>query len=157
MDVRAPPNHDKARLIHPLLPFCPFLLPFSHRAHCSPHSFSSSALPHVCGGRVMKLQVCLIEGCVHWGGPRLSRSDHFTGYLFSLCLLLASAFLQSSPNWSSHVPANTMQWIVSPSFHFSPSLSPSLLPLYSCLIVDCSRDCGPWIAGIKTKAKLCPH
>lgn len=116
---------------HPPIPL--LFLPFSHRAHCFPHSFSSSALPHV--WRSCKVTSDSRPLCIEGGGTSSSRSDHFTGSS-SLCLFSASTFLQSSPNWSNHVPANTMQRIVSPpSLRFFPPslpLSATSVFLFNC-------------------------
>ncbi len=123
----------KTKPVTPFLPFCPSVLPFSHWAHCFPHSFSS-ALSHVCGRVWWSCQYV-------WFKARCIEGNlvfHFTGHLFSLCLFWASAFLQSSPNWSNHVPANTMRWIVSPSFHFflPLSLSPTSVFLFNCWLFE---------------------
>lgn len=79
-----------------------------------------------------------------------SFNDHFSGCTSCPLPLFSLSFSVNQPKPLCPCANNTMQWIVFPSFHFFPL--PSLLPQYSCLIVNCSS--AGWIAAIKTK--LCP-
>lgn len=124
-------------------------------AHCFPHPFSSSALPHVCGGvwwgcKYVWLKTLCNEGTSSFRVWSFHRLPLFPLPLFSPRFPAIQPKLVQ-PCAGKHNAMNCF-----PFLSFFPSLSPSLLPLYSCLIVDCSRDCIPWIAGFKTKAKLCP-
>lgn len=129
----------------------PSFLPFSHRTHCSPHPSSSSALPHVCDEVAsVWFRALRTEGTSSFKVRSFHRLPLLPLPLFSLCFPAIQPKLVQ-PCAGKHNAMNCF-----PFLSFIPSLSPSLLPLYSCLIVDCSRDWVPWIAGIKTEAKLYP-
>ncbi len=129
----------------------PFLLTFfTHGWLLSPSFFFFSIAACVCDEVAsVWFEALSTEGTSSFKVRSFHRLPLLSLPLFSLCFPTIQPKLVQ-PCASKH---NAMDCFPFPSF--IPSLSPSLLPLYSCLIVDCSRDWVPWIAGIKTEAKLC--